>query len=140
MTDSQRAAMQAALDRFEYLESQPHVRGKDDCYEDIIEEIRAALAEPQQKPVAWTREDTAITTDAYQASCWRGEHTVTPLYTTPPRREWVPLTDAEIKAQRWLLSGVKEYEQYTGREQLSVDGFEEFARAIEAALKEKNHD
>ena len=56
------------------------------------------------------------------------------------RREWQGLTDAEIKAQRWLLSGVKEYEQYTGREQLSVDGFEEFARAIEAKLKEKNHD
>jgi hypothetical protein len=47
-----------------------------------------------------------------------------PLYTAPPKREWVGLTDEEIH---------------------DMNGYEEdrrmyrFARAIEAKLKEKNH-
>jgi len=45
MSKQQRAALEAALARFEWLEDQPHVRGKDDCYEDIIGELHAALAE-----------------------------------------------------------------------------------------------
>ena len=51
MTDKKRAALQAALERLEHLEfNKPHVRGTDDCHEDIIEEIRAALAEPEVEP------------------------------------------------------------------------------------------
>lgn len=53
MTDKKRAALQAALEAMEYLESQPHVRGKNDCYEDLIGEIRAALAESEVEPVAY---------------------------------------------------------------------------------------
>ena len=47
------------------------------------------------------------------------------LYTAPPRREWVPLTDEGIKAI-W-------------NEVLIDGGVQALARAIEAALKEKNH-
>jgi hypothetical protein len=50
----------------------------------------------------------------------------TKLYTHPPRREWQGLTDDEISAL-FPLSLRSDYKPYS------------FARAIEAALKEKNH-
>jgi hypothetical protein len=49
-----------------------------------------------------------------------------PLYTAPTKREWVGLTDEEIWGSGSRLS-------------LSERGIREFARAIEAKLKEKNH-
>jgi hypothetical protein len=52
---------------------------------------------------------------------------VRPLFTHPPRREWQSLTDEEIDAVAADLG----YAQLTPRE---------VARAIEQALKEKNHD
>jgi len=66
--------------------------------------------------------------------------TITPLYTTPPaQRQWVGLTDEEIKGSDWVLSAVKEYEAYTLQEELVIEGVAEFAHAIEAKLKEKNN-
>lgn len=46
----------------------------------------------------------------------------TKLYTAPPQREWVGLTDDEI--DRWNIVG--------------HESLREFVRAIEAKLKEKN--
>jgi hypothetical protein len=48
-----------------------------------------------------------------------------PLYTHPPRREWVSLTDEEIECE-WAILPFK-------------SGWLCFARSIEAALKEKNN-
>jgi hypothetical protein len=48
-----------------------------------------------------------------------------PLYTAPQKKEWVGLTDEEIWSNGSRLS-------------LSERGIREFARAIEAKLKEKN--
>jgi hypothetical protein len=59
-------------------------------------------------------------------------------YTTPPQRTWVGLTDDDIKEADWHLSADREYEQWTLQEQLVVCGVKDFARAIEAKLKEKN--
>jgi hypothetical protein len=53
------------------------------------------------------------------------------LRTAPQTRQ--PLTDEQIKSQTWMLQAAREYEQYTGQEYLVVDGWLEFARAIEAA-------
>jgi hypothetical protein len=47
-----------------------------------------------------------------------------PLYTAPPKREWVSLTDEDIGE---AFEQMSEYEMYN-----------EFAYAIEAKLKEKN--
>lgn len=49
-------------------------------------------------------------------------NTTVTLYTTPPKREWVGLTDEEIRDIHWS----KPMDEYS------------FARAIEAKLKEKN--
>ena len=92
-----------------------------------------ALAEPEQEPVAWhepgaygnvtTHKDWAL------ANGWE------PLYTAPPKREWVGLTDEEIEDE-WQSLMAKYIEEvdssYWGRCDF------EFARAIEAKLKEKN--
>jgi len=49
------------------------------------------------------------------------------LYTSPPRREWQELTEEEIKATY-------------GKDLNYRDGdYERFARAVEQALKKKNH-
>ena len=50
--------------------------------------------------------------------------TITPLYTAPQPQQWVGLTDEEIGAAYEQMS---DYEMY-----------DEFARAIEAKLREKN--
>ena len=52
-----------------------------------------------------------------------------PLYAAPPQREWVGLTDEE------MFAALVQVDPLTKR---LAPGFEYFARAIEAKLKEKN--
>jgi hypothetical protein len=78
----------------------------------------------KQEPVAWGfRHDDGAIYDCIcpkeHADC-EGEYTV-PLYATPPQRPWVGLTEAEI--DYWLGCN-------------TTKGA--VARAIQAALKEKN--
>ena len=91
--------------------------------------IGTPTEQPEQKPVAWIHRkhyllghaENMPPADKALAQGW------TPLYTHPPRREWRGLTDEESK-DLWI-SAVKE-----GRPPRW------FAIAIEAALKEKNHE
>jgi hypothetical protein len=85
---------------------------------DANQEIEAALEQPVQ-PVAWCdiEEDGTIHGLRYWSEPGRREHA---LYTHPPRREWRGLTEEEAAAC-WFVSSVKTW------------------KAIEAALKEKNH-
>jgi hypothetical protein len=53
-----------------------------------------------------------------------------PLYTAPPKREWVGLTDEEIDKTEW--------EPSYGNPMTLAEGLQLFARTIEAKLKEKN--
>lgn len=93
-----REAAQQALEALEYLDG---YNGWVEVGKEIAD-LRAALAETtsqesrQVEPVAWMKSDGAITTDAYRASCWRDVHSVTPLYTAPPKRE--PLTEKQIES------------------------------------------
>ena len=55
-----------------------------------------ALAQPEQEPLAW------ISTGSARMIHWTADKPAygddwVPLYTTPPQRTWVGLTDAEIK-------------------------------------------
>jgi len=79
-------------------------------------------AAPVQEPVAWRYR--GILHD-FDPSDW-AEGPVTPLYTTPPaaQRQWVGLTQQDIDI---AFDDTQE-----------GGGFDEFARAIEAKLKEKN--
>lgn len=95
----------------------------------LSETLRAALAEPDAKTVAWIVESkdcvsrfTLDQPEFVQFYLSDPDFRVTPLYTQPPCREWQGLTDEEIE----LLE-----RQYAGYD---------IYRAIEVKLKEKNHD
>jgi hypothetical protein len=84
-----------------------------------------AIPEQISEPVAWQWLNTAhlrlrLPKDA-EPGAWN------PLYTAPPRREWVGLTDREIEE-------IARYQDEHG----SGPWHLAFARAIEAKLKEKN--
>ena len=86
------------------------------------EQLRQALAQPEQEPVAWQDPQYKTLIEPHKAHPdW------IPLYTAPLKREWVGLTDEDLKplCDEWRI-------MYGGY----VD---DFARAIEAKLKEKNH-
>jgi hypothetical protein len=52
-----------------------------------------ALAQPEQEPVAWVYNGILHEFDPSEFATSE----VTPLYTAPPKREWVGLTDEEIE-------------------------------------------
>jgi hypothetical protein len=82
---------------------------------------------PQQEPVAWMHnfiEGNVIT--HIPADIGRHPERWTPLYTAPPKKEWVGLTDKEINNVCYKRDWTAAWTDAT------------FARAIEAMLKEKN--
>ena len=80
------------------------------------------LAQPEQKPVAWLYNGHLHECDP---SDW-AESEVKPLYTAPPSKPWVSLTDEEIEVIAKRLMDDKTY--------CSLH----FAVAIGAALRSKN--
>ena len=98
--------------------------------------IREVLAQPEQEPVAWMCQEYRA---AFMGDLqWFDEvefvqppndperfRNIAPLYTSPPQREWVGLTHAELSKiynqKNWDTIETWDYEQ-----------------AIEAKLKEKN--
>jgi hypothetical protein len=103
-----------------------------------ITALKAALEQPEQKPVAWMfqHEETGrmnyVSNDGYNATGRFLEMNpryalVCALYTHPPRREWRGLTDTERAA-------VQHESFKRGLSPL------EFMELHEAKLKEKNHE
>jgi hypothetical protein len=132
-----------------YFQVKHNLEGDIDDCEAVIEALRVALAQPEPEPVAWMydwydeTEDIDgvpiggivhdwISKDYDEAhSPTMGCHNIRPLYATPPQREWVGLTDEEI-------GNIIEASQITLKNYCSEDKQTEYARAIEAKLKEKN--
>jgi hypothetical protein len=113
-----REAMQMALEALELYQSKSSVQ----MFDDAVKALRQAL-ETEQEPVAWMHnfiEGNVIT--HIPADIGRHPERWTPLYTAPPKKKWVGLTAYEIQE---IHSG----NQHWGN----------FACAIEAKLKEKNH-
>jgi hypothetical protein len=108
MTD--RELMQEALYALTYVGDAKEI------YSDTIESLRARLAQPEPEPVAWWH-DMGDVVDLNVSG--RG----VPLYTAPPQREWVGLTDEEMMM---IYGQSHEGKKYS------------LGRAIEAKLKEKN--
>jgi hypothetical protein len=121
-----REAAQQALEALMWHDETVRTRGDDEA----IEALRAALEQPEQEqePVStWYGTDwpAHMQLMAQLAHLEPG----TDLYTHPPRREWRGLTEEEIDS-------VMPY----CHNEFDLAEFKDFARAIEAALKEKNHD
>jgi hypothetical protein len=100
--------------------------------------------ETKQKPVAWMfqHEETKRMNYVSNDGCnGPGRFLVMnpryalvcALYTHPPRRKWQSLSEDELTALGVIHSRYQE-------ESLETGGWFDFARAIEAALKEKNHE
>ena len=95
--------------------------------------IKEALAQPEQEPVAWGVFDDNLhdmffaKEEAQEMVRLKGDgSTVKPLYTTPPQREFVGLTDEDV--ERIVR------ESRVGEHGIGYT----IAKAIEAKLKEKN--
>jgi len=77
----------------------------------------------EPEPVAWMEDSIEFyAKDHPTNSC------TIPLYTSPPRKEWVGLTDEEIDQMWRVVAYTKPYDQFRM----------DIGRAIEAKLKEKN--
>jgi len=100
------------------------------------ETLRAALAQPEPKPVAWFTEDhredkSATTYSKKMAERWKEKGwPVTSLYTAPPQREWHGLTDEEVDEAE------KEFGVWRGR--VAKQSFESGAWWANEKLLEKN--
>ena len=115
-------ALKLALEKFEFMNHVDSIFEGEFNFQ--INAIKEALAQPEQKPVAWAMYQKGRLLsfwmdkgDAYNFE-FTSEHSWSPLYTTPPQRK--PLTDEEIGA---ILEDINAFgtRLYT------------FARAIEAA-------
>jgi len=80
----------------------------------------------KQEPVAWMYVNEDGECEQIEYGPVFDDPGVTPLYTAPPQREWVGLTDEEINSVRHNRDWTAFWTDTT------------FARAIEAKLKEKN--
>ena len=112
-----REAMKQAL---EALESDPISHAGLVSRKQAITALRQAL-ETEQEPVAWLDAEMsqAYTIDELPDASGTG---FLPLYTAPPKREWVGLTDEEISAVDWKPN----------------ETLHDYARHIELKLRGKN--
>jgi len=94
---------------------------------------REDVEQSTDAPVAWmvyTKDGMSVYVTDNPTDITDGQQAL-PLYTTPPQRQWVGLTDAEMDAvtdAQWGSRGDKPI----------YAAHRAFARAIEAKLKDKN--
>ena len=105
----------------EYIETDAHERKY------VRHAIKEALAQPEQEPVAWAHHSTFENLNSFERSRYSAtlskkqtDACCIPLYTTPPQRTWVGLTDEDDID--WEDGG----------------NLKDLVKAIEAKLKEKN--
>ena len=157
MTNEERKVIELALEALEYIRNFETDVASQTKYGQAAEAIKEALAQPKQD-----QDEVDIRSRLYQriheleTQLARGEqepcktcngagevetgigmmvcddcHGIT--YTNPPQRTWVGLTEEDIDdAEIHLTSCRNNHESW-------IEGIQEFAQAIEAKLKDKNH-
>jgi hypothetical protein len=133
-----REAAQQALEALHEIAWCNDSRWQTDRAETVIPALRAALAQEEQEPVAWRDPVTDDIVSVAHRATWETDYGlggkgraatyIEPLYTAPPRREWKGLSDTEVLSIHQSLCNT------VGSDYRTV------ARAIEQALKEKNHE
>ena len=127
-----RQALELALEALQ-VATTPLAKDRQEVLQ-AITAIKEALAQPEQEPVAWMLEGWGPDCGPYfeiyrdDEMGWRNKKEWTPLYTTPPQRTWVGLTDEEIAdcAEKMEASDPTD------------SSWREFFRGLEAKLKDKN--
>ena len=133
MTDLRKAA-EMALESWDFFFSQAHpevvglMYGSDwaKIAKERTEALRQALAHPEQEPVGYVTIENISSWAKVPSIKWFKKPTEGPLYTAPPKREWVGLTDEEIEECK-INGGLPHAINW----RLSV-------KVMEAKLKEKN--
>ena len=121
--ESKKKAAQAKLDSMERealklaLEALEAAEIDGNCEYGATEIIRKALAQPEQEPAAWMK-----ASDIEWSMSFFEEDGYVPLYTAPPQRTWVELTEDE----------------YNDIWRMDLNNRDLMDRTIEA-LKEKNN-
>ena len=115
-------ALKLALEELENIKNDPFKFDLKNGIDKAIAAIKKALAQPEQEPVVFN----TLTSLKHKKTVGPIERAM--MNTTPPQRTWVGLTDEEILEK---CESVPDYD--IGNYDLI-----QFARAIEAALKEKN--
>lgn len=114
------------------LDTMPFNEIEQRVHQAAIETLRTRLAQPEPEPVAYGFQNTEVTgrnrwlmlreevptDDQYDGQLW------TPLYTAPPKKEWVGFIGVKDIAQSSLQLVFKTREQ---------------ANEVKAELEEKNH-
>ena len=135
MTDLRKAA-EMALESWDFFFSQAHpevvglMYGSDwaEIAKERTEALRQALAQPEQEPVGYVTIENISSWAQVPSIKWFKKPTEGPLYTAPPKREWVGLTDEEIE-QCFVFDWSGEF--YANWRKQTYE-------AIKAKLKEKN--
>ena len=128
-----RELMQQALEALDWAADciEPRKPHNCDCPVCVASDaLRERLAQPEQEPVVWMYQDKSTHEVRFQKHMRgfvdHGATYETPLYTTPPRREWVGLTEGERVAIAEACGAMDA-------------GWLVFVEAVERALKEKNN-
>lgn len=104
----------------------------EDAYSASLIALRQAIeAAEKQEPVAWVQDVEFEQLPEFAFSWVKTRLHDKPLYTHPPKREWVGLTDENVR-ELWSWSASAEAERTANTQQHA------FARALEAKLWEKN--
>jgi hypothetical protein len=121
MSDLRKAA-EMALEFVEWFASDDHSVRPQHKAPEVVEALRQALAQPEQEPVGYVTIETISSWAKVPSIKWFKKPTQGPLYTAPPKREWVGMTDEEVESWRG-----------------NYDFFDSaLVREVEAKLKEKN--
>jgi len=121
---SLRKAAEMALEFVEWFASDDHSVRPQHKAPEVVEALRQALAQPEQEPVGYVTIETISSWAKVPSIKWFKKPTQGPLYTAPPKREWVGLTEEEVD------------ECYYWKDRLWTT--DELVRHVEAKLKEKN--
>ena len=132
-----REAMQMALEALELYQSKSSVQMFDDAVKALRQALETEPLEYWNAVEGWVKIDEvhehfdAVGCGTIYKSAGEGR---SPLYTAPPKREWVGLTADEI----WRCNRAKSGSAVEFHICSAHQNVEDFAEAVEAKLKEKN--
>jgi hypothetical protein len=146
MTD--RELLQEALELMEVAIKAGDWKVDGACDPDMLfNSIRTRLAQPEPEPVAWVYKDEIrymIDTKQNGGKTWetnlglvRFEDDDAPLYTAPPKKEWVGLTDDDVNR---FVDAIYNGFDIKPPNEIEIQYFERLIKFIDRKLKEKNND